>query len=63
MKDKGIVIKDISTNEYYCGMNEWNIQLRKAKIYHSKKYANKMMDDTRFRNRNKILVNVEIKEV
>lgn len=63
MVDNGYVVKDMVTNEYYCGMNKWDIQLRKAKIYHSKKYANEMMDDTRFRNRNKILLNVEIKEV
>lgn len=42
--DKGIVIKDIKHNVYYCGMNTWDKQLRKAKIYHSEKYAQSVID-------------------
>lgn len=35
MEDTGIVVKDMKTNEYYAGFNNWDKQLRKAKIYKS----------------------------
>lgn len=38
-EDKGIVILNTVTEEYYCGLNKFDKQLRKAKIYHSKKWA------------------------
>lgn len=34
--DGGYVIYSIKTDEYYCGLNKFNKQLRQAKIYHSK---------------------------
>lgn len=37
--DKGFVILDIRTELFYCGLNKWDKQLRKAQIYHSKKHA------------------------
>jgi len=42
--DKGIVIKDIKHNVYYCGLKTWDKQLRKAKIYHSEKWAEEVID-------------------
>ena len=42
--DGGLVIKDIKHNVYYCGLNTWNKQLRKAKIYHSAKWAHEAID-------------------
>lgn len=63
MVDGGYVIKDSITKEYFCGMNTWDKQLRKAKIYHSVKYANDVMNDSRFGNRTMNIAKVEIKEV
>lgn len=62
MVDNGYVVKDIVTNEFYSGMNHWDIQLRKAKIYHSIKYADEIRNDPRFSDRNMDIVSVEIKE-
>ena len=42
--DKGIVILNTVTGEYYCGLNKFDKQLRKAKIYHSKKWAEEAID-------------------
>lgn len=42
-EDSGLVIKDEKDN-YYCGLNKWDKQLRKAKIYHSERYAKEYMD-------------------
>lgn len=39
-QDNGIVILDTENNTYYCGLNTWDKQLRKAKIYHKDKWAN-----------------------
>lgn len=61
MEDTGIVIKDMKTNEYYAGFNNWDKQLRKAKIYHSKRYANDVLVDSRFSNRKLVLINIIIK--
>lgn len=33
--DSGIIIFDADTNEYWCNMNAWSKELRKACIYHS----------------------------
>ena len=37
--DKGYVIKNEYNGLYWCGLKQWDKQLRKAKIYHSEKYA------------------------
>lgn len=63
MLDTGYVIKDSTTKEYYCGLNTWDKQLRKAKIYHSVKYANDVINDDKFSNRTMHIAKVEIKEV
>lgn len=63
MKDNGYVVKDSISKEYFCGYNTWDKQLRKAKIYHSTRYANETLNDKRFRNRTMKIVEVEIKEV
>jgi len=43
-QDSGWVILDKRCEVYYCGYKKWDKQLRKAKIYHSTKYANETMD-------------------
>lgn len=63
MKDNGYVIKDTNTNEYFCGMNSWDKQLRKAQIYHSVKYVNQTINDVRYKERNMKMIAVEIKEL
>lgn len=70
MIDKGIVLKN-SDGLYYCGLNAFDKQLRKAKIYHSDKWANEAIEtikkstDYKFKTikRDFILVDVEIKEI
>lgn len=34
--------------QYYCGLNTWDKQWRKAKLYHSYKYAVAVRDDVRW---------------
>ena len=41
--DGGYVVRDENTLEYFCGLNQWDKQLRKAKIYHSVKYTNEVI--------------------
>lgn len=74
MKENGIVLKN-SDGIYFCGLNTFDKKLRKAKIYHSEKYAqdtiNRINSDEydigRITNKNVKrdfrLVKVEIKEV
>lgn len=45
VNDNGQVIYNINTNEYFCGLNQWDKQLRKAKIYHSDRYINDAIKD------------------
>lgn len=45
VNDNGYVIYNIDTNTYFCGLNQWDKQLRKAKIYHSDKYINDAIKD------------------
>lgn len=63
MADVGYVIKDNINQEYFCGYNKWDKQLRKATIYHSEKYASREMNDPRFGSREMSIVKVEIKEI
>ena len=64
--DGGYVIKT-TTGAYYCGYNTIDVQLRKAKIYHSLRYAQdaikSLQKSARFRNFEFIIINVEIREV
>lgn len=50
LKDSGFVIYDEDVNEYFCGLNMWDKQLRKAKIYHSKNYAQQAIDIAKEKN-------------
>lgn len=61
MKDCGYVIKDDS-GLYFIGYGHWDSQLRKAKIYHSIRYAKEVMNDRRFRGKNMQIVKIEIRE-
>lgn len=62
MLDTGYVVKDIN-GFYYIGYNQWSDQLRKAKIYHSERYANEILNDKRFNTRNLKLVKIKIEEI
>lgn len=42
--DGGYAVYNIKTDEYYCGLNKFNKQLRQAKIYHSKKWADDVIE-------------------
>ena len=55
-------IKD-SNNLYWCGMNYWDKQLRKARFYNSYKYALAVLEDSRFQDRELRIVFVELHEV
>lgn len=48
---------------YYIGYNQWDKQIRKAKLYVSYKQAERMADDERFFERECYLVRVDIVEV
>ena len=64
--DSGYVIKT-TTGAYYCGYSYIDKQLRKAKIYHSLKYAQdaikSLKESAQFRNFEFIIVKVEVREV
>lgn len=70
MKDNGYVIKN-SDNLYFIGFNNISDQLRKAKIYHSEKMANKYCNELNNKIFLKVLnikddfkiVRVEIREI
>lgn len=57
------VVKDISTNQYWCGYNTWDKQLRKAKIFTSYTWAVETRDNSRFIKRDTRIFTVEIKEL
>lgn len=56
MKKMYIVQSD--NGEFWCGMNIWDKQLRKAKIFHSLKYAGECCE--RFKARNPKIVEVSL---
>ena len=63
-QDRGFVIRDIDTHCYYCGLNTWDIQLRKAKIYHSVKWANEVIKQYEGKRRLRThMVKIEIDDV
>lgn len=61
VRDEGLVVKD-SNGFYYSGLNMWSNQLRKAKIYHKKRYAEDVLNDKRFKDRVCKVIPVEINE-
>ena len=48
---------------YYIVYNQWDKQLRKAKLYHSIFYANQIKEDNKFIGREPFIVKVSIEEV
>lgn len=48
---------------YYVGLNAWDKQVRKAKLYHSYKYAKAIVDDIRFIERDTFIVRVRTTEL
>lgn len=61
VRDEGLVIKD-SNGFYYTGYNAWSNQLRKAKIYHKRRYAEDIVNAKRFSDRKMSIVPIEISE-
>lgn len=55
-------IKD-NRGVYWCGLNYWDKQLRKAKLYNSIKWATEVMKDRKLKDRTLNIVKVEIHEV
>lgn len=45
MFDTGLVICHKPSNTYYCGLNKWDKQLRKAKIYHKERYLMEWLEN------------------
>ena len=62
INDFAYAIKD-KNGFYYIGYNQWDKQLRKAKLYHSIFYANQIKEDNRFISRELSIVKVFIEEV
>ena len=62
INDFTYAIKD-KNGFYYIGYNQWDKQLRKAKLYHSIFYANQIKEDNKFIGREPFIVKVTIEEV
>lgn len=60
--DITFAIKD-KNGLYYAGYNQWNEQVRKAKLYHSEKMANEICTDERYLDRKPFLTKVCTMEV
>ena len=60
--DFAFAVKD-REGYYFIGLNKWDKQLRKAKLYHSYKYAKETRDDVRFIERDTFIVRVRITEL
>lgn len=56
-----LAIKD-KDGYYYAGLNVWDRQLRKAKLYNSVHYAKEIRDSARFAHRRPYIVEVRIEE-
>lgn len=48
---------------YFTGLNQWDKQIRKAKLYHSYKYAKAIRDDVRFIERDTFIIRVRTMEL
>lgn len=59
MSDEAFAVKD-RNGYYFIGYNKWDKQLRKAKLYHSYRYAKETCDDIRFIERDTFIVKVNI---
>ena len=62
IRDITLAVKD-KNGKYYTGYNQWDKQLRKAKLYHSYKYAKQITDDIRFIEHECFIVRVDIIEL
>lgn len=47
MDDLCFAVKD-ENGFYYCGLKQWDKQIRKAQLFHSFKYAKDVRDDQRW---------------
>ena len=61
IRDEAFAVKD-REGYYFIGYNKWDRQLRKAKLYHSYRYAKKTCDDVRFIERDTFIVRVSVFE-
>jgi hypothetical protein len=62
IRDNTFAVKD-RDGFYFIGYNKWDKQIRKAKLYHSYKYAKETCDDIRFIERDTYIVRVDICEI
>ena len=60
--DFAFAVKD-RDGYFFIGYNKWDKQIRKAKLYHSYKYAKETRDDMRFIERDTFIVKVRIMEL
>ena len=60
--DIAYAVKD-KDGHYFIGYNQWDKQVRKAKLYHSYRYAQETRDDVRFKERDAYIVRVSIMEI
>jgi hypothetical protein len=66
-QDSGYALKN-ENDTYYCGLNMFDKQLRKVKIYHSLRYAKEAIENIKERNpehRDDVwrIIKVEIREI
>lgn len=62
INDFAYAIKD-KNGFYYIGHNQWDKQLRKAKLYHSYKFAKDIKEDIKFILREPTIVKIRITEL
>lgn len=60
--DFAYAIKD-KNGFYYIGYNQWDKQLRKAKLYHSYKFAKNIKKDIKFIKKELIIIRIRITEL
>ena len=61
MKNEFFFAMKSNDGSYWTGCNQWDKQIRKAKLFVSIKYANEVVK--RYQERNPKIVKVEIREV
>lgn len=47
--DEGFIVIDTDTKEYFCGVKKFDKQIRKVKIFHSKKWADEVIETKSWR--------------
>lgn len=58
--DSGFIVLDKDTGKFFAGLNQWNSQLRKAKIYYSQHWINEFVNLPVNKNKNLEILPVKI---